>query len=142
MTRYAVPGAGTRVALILAQSGVVARYAVSSFSIGSRINPQNLRSVYTAQRTIGVSAGTTVTPVPLDPGTAAFLGTAKEGLSTVADFVADEELVEVPLFAKQRFTWRAAPRSELVIPADIAYGIGWKGDPFPLAWTVSIIFRV
>jgi len=128
MARYSVQG--NRATLVAAQPALVVqctatarRLKIYEAIFGSEATPADVAILWEIGRlTVAPTAGTAVTPAPLDPADAASLFDATEGAITAPAI--GTQVLGVPLNQRATFRWVAAPGAELVGPATDNNGFG------------------
>lgn len=75
------------------------------------------------QRCTTTGTGTTVTPAPLDPADAAFLGVAKSVITADPTLTASTILMSLPVNGRTSYRWIANTGEELIYPATNANGL-------------------
>lgn len=97
------------------------RVRLTELILGSGASAADNTFLFRLIRTTAASTGSAVTPNPLDEADAAAITLVKEAITV--EGALGVELIEIPLNQRATFHWRAAPGSELVIPATALAGI-------------------
>lgn len=129
--RYAATGAegttGTSYTTALGLTGGTGlRVRVYDWLMSQGGTPADNAVYHALQRTTAAgTAGSSVTPAPLDTADPAATTSAGEGTFTIEPtYTAATELAEFSLNQRASYRWVAAPGGELVVPATSANGIG------------------
>lgn len=130
MPRYSVDGtqavASPDDTTLTVIRGASRRARIYDFTVGSEATPADNALVHTAQRfTVAGTAGSAVTPQPLDPADPASITTAGENHSIEPTYTANALLWKIAANQRATYRWVAAPDGELIIPDSAANGIGW-----------------
>lgn len=106
-------------------SASTVRPKLYDFTIGTEGTPADNALVWQLQRFTAAGTASAVTPVALDPGDPAALGSAGSALTVEPTYTAGA-FVWGPMGMNQRATyrWVAAPSGEIICPATAANGIG------------------
>lgn len=112
-----------------ASSGTQARrIKLLYLAVGSEETPADAAIQLTAQRYTAAGTSTAVTPQPLDPADAAFLGVAGENHSVEPTYTAAAIVLNVAFHQRAGFVYYAPPGAEITVPATNAAGIGFQTD--------------
>lgn len=104
------------------------RIKVYDAIIGSEATPADAALLWTFRRCTAAGTSTSVTPLNLDPASAATEADAGENHTVEPTFTAGAILLNIPLNQRATFRWVAAPGGELVMPATAANGFGIETD--------------
>lgn len=100
------------------RSATTIRPRIYDFLIGSSATPADNAGEYVFRRTTTAgTAGSTFTPVALDPGDPASLATFNVNHSAEPTYTAASDLLHFATNQRATFRWVAAPMGELVLPA-------------------------
>ena len=131
MAKYSASGTHTLASGALTCLGItsntstVQRNSVYDLMFGNAGAPADHLSVWTVQRTtVPGTAGSAVTPTPLDLADRAAQAVVGEAYSGEPTYTSAQEVMEVPLNHRATFRWVAAPGGEILCPATSGDGIG------------------
>lgn len=117
-------GAATKTLVTVIGSTTV-RPRVFDLIIGTQASPADQAAEYALKRFTAVgTAGSSPTPLPLDPSDVASIATAGITHSAEPTYTAGGTLVDINLNQRATFRWVASPGMELVGPATASNGIG------------------
>jgi hypothetical protein len=98
---------------------------IFEFIVGSQATPADNALEWLLQRfTANGTAGTTPTPVALDPGDPGATATTGAQYSAEPTYTATGKLVDFALNQRSTQRWVASPRGELILPANATNGVG------------------
>lgn len=132
MAKYAETGQETAVSssfqtILSLQGGTGVRPRLYDVVFGAGGTPADNAIQFTLQRsTTAGTAGSSVTPAPLDPADPAAECTAGQAYSSEPTYTAATELLDVIINQRSVYRWVAAPGGELIIPASANAGIGMQ----------------
>ena len=115
--------------IAVADTGTARRGKLYEFTWGalaSATATDNIIGMHIGRITTDGTAGSAVTPIPLDPADAAAVATAGENYSAEPTYPADEEVFLVGRHMRATYRWVAAPGSEFIWPATDNNGFGFK----------------
>jgi hypothetical protein len=126
-------------ALVVLGGSATLRIKLQEFMLGSSATPADAAAEYRIVRTAAAaSGGTSLTPIPTDPVTAASTVTAKGGTLTGSPSYADS-LLRIGLHQNTTFRWVATPGFELVSVAAANNGlelVSWTAGSSALVATM------
>lgn len=124
MARFSISGTGLNtsgVALLGVTSTAAVRPKIYDIIIGSRAAPLDDTCTYEVARATTAPTATAVTPSPLDLLSSSAIAGAWQNATTLP--TKGVILLTVSLNKRATFRWVAAPGSELISAATVAYGI-------------------
>lgn len=146
--RYAATGAEASAATSYSTAlgltgGTGLRVRVYDFIMSQSGTPADNAVVWALQRTTAAgTAGSSVTPAPLDTADPAASTTAGEGTYTIEPtYTASTELLEFALNQRASYRWVAAPGGELIVPATSANGMGAKAKAANYTGSVEAVLH-
>lgn len=126
--RYSIDGQDTNTAattILGLTSASTIRPEVYDLIMGSDATPADNSGEYVLQRyTAAGTAGSAVTPRPLDPADPASLASAGEAHSGEPTYTANLIMLQWAQNQRATFRWVPAPGGEIKLPATAANGIG------------------
>lgn len=117
---------GTNLTLVTLISAATIRPRLYDLLLGCAATPADQATKFTLIRcTAAGTAGSSFTPIALDPGDPASLATVGQGVFSVEPtYTANSNLLVVDVNQRATVRWVAAPGGELVAPATASNGIG------------------
>lgn len=131
MRAYSVPGlnasGSATKSIVTIISATTVRPRVFDVILGSQATPADQAGEFSVTRfTAAGTAGTSPTPLPLDPSDVASIATAGITHSAEPTYTASSTLLDINLNQRATFRWVASPGMELVAPATTANGLGLR----------------
>lgn len=102
------------------------RNYITSFLFGNEGTPADLVSVWTAQRVTALGTATLVTATKRDMADRVAQAACGENHTVEPTYTAAEEAHEPPINHRGTYRWMAMPGDEIVTPATVGAGIGFK----------------
>ncbi len=99
------------------RSATTIRPNIYDFIISSNATPADNSGEYALRRTTTIGTATAFTPVAIDPGDQASLGTFSVNHSAEPTYTANSDLLHFATNQRATFRWVAAPEGEIVLPA-------------------------
>lgn len=119
-------GSATKTMVTIIGSTTV-RPRVFDLVLGSQATPADQAAEYAVTRfTAAGTAGSSPTPLPLDPGDVAAVAAAGITHSAEPTYTANTDLLVINLNQRATFRWVASPGYELVGPATANNGLGTR----------------
>jgi hypothetical protein len=116
-------GSATKTIVTVIASATV-RPRLFDVTLGSSASPADQAALYAITRFTAVgTAGTSPTPIALDPGDVAAVATAGSAHSAEPTY-ASTDLLQIPLNQRATFRYVSSPGMEFLAPATSANGIG------------------
>lgn len=126
-TQQAISTSFKTLAALMASNGTaLRRISVHEFAFGVDGTPADQAMTYDVSRTTADGTGTAVTPPPLDPADAAFLGIGKANYTAEPTVTAASSLWGQGVNQRATIRWVAFPGQELVIPATNVAGLAFR----------------
>lgn len=143
--RYSINGtrsvASPTQTLLTLVSAATIRPKIYDLIMGSNATPADNALEWLLQRfTVAGTAGSSVTPAPLDPADPAALASAGQAHSAEPTYTSAKVLLDVAMNQRSTQRWVAAPGGELISPATAANGIGVQ--PIHASFTGSVIATI